>query len=133
MYIPANTVKTYTGKYPSGSGTLPADISIYGSSPHGHKVNTSMLVYGYRASPVDTIPLIRIPKWDFAWQGAYTHKKMVKIPQDTSWGRTHVYETYCSIIPIIRSNPPQLVTAGTSTTNEMLFDSFEWMYLSGRR
>jgi hypothetical protein len=30
------------------------------------------------------------------------------------------------------SNPPVSVTAGTSTTNEMLFDSFEWMpYMAG--
>lgn len=127
MVIPANTVMTYTAKYPSGSNTLPADISIYGTSPHGHKVNTSMLVYGYRATPVDTIPLIRIPKWDFEWQGSYTHKKMVKVPAGYKLGSKHVYDNTVNN-PNNPSNPPQLVTAGTSTTNEMLFDSFQWMY-----
>jgi hypothetical protein len=126
MVIPANTVQTYTAKYPSSTTTLPVDISIYGTSPHGHKVNTSMLVYGYRASPVDTIPLIRIPKWDFEWQGSYTHKKMVKIPAGYKLGSKHVYDNTVNN-PNNPNNPPQLVQAGTSTTNEMLFDSFQWM------
>lgn len=127
MAIPANTVQTYTAKYPSGSNTLPAGISIYGTSPHGHKVNKSMLVYAYKASPTDTIPLIRIPNWDFEWQGSYTHKNMVKVPAGYKLGSKHVYDNTTNN-PNNPSNPPQPVSAGTSTTDEMLFDSFQWMY-----
>ncbi len=127
MSIPANTVMTYTAKYPSGSGTLPSDISIFATSPHGHHVNRSMLVYGYRATPVDTIPLIHIPKWDFNWQGMYVHKNLVRIPAGYKLGSKHVYDNTTNN-PDNPNSPPQLVSAGTSTTDEMLFDSFQWMY-----
>ncbi|TAL62525.1 MAG: T9SS type A sorting domain-containing protein [Bacteroidetes bacterium] len=126
MSIPANTVKTYTAQYPT-SGTLTTAISIYATSPHAHKVNKSMLVYGFRASPLDTIPLIHIPNWDFEWQGMYVHKNMVKIPAGYKLGSKHIYDNTTNN-PNNPNNPPQLVSAGTSTTNEMLFDSFQWMY-----
>jgi hypothetical protein len=126
MSIPANTVKTYTAKYPS-SGTLTVPYSIFASSPHAHKVNTSMLVYAYRATPVDTIPLIKIPHWDFNWQGMYVHPNMVKVPAGYLLGSKHVYDNTTNNLNN-PNNPPQLVTAGTSTTNEMLFDAFEWTY-----
>lgn len=126
MNIPANQVKTYTAMYPTSS-TLPASISIYASSPHAHKVNVSMLVYAYRASPVDTIPLIHIPNWDFDWQGMYVHKNMKKVPAGYKLGAKHVYDNTASN-PNNPSNPPVNVVAGTNTTDEMLFDSFQWMY-----
>ena len=126
MSIPANQVKTYTAKYPTNSSTLPVDISIYASSPHAHKVNVSMLVYAYRASPVDTIPLIRIPKWDFDWQGMYVHKNMIKVPAGYKLGSKHVYDNTTNN-PNNPNNPPVPVNAGTSTTDEMLFDAFQWM------
>jgi len=127
MTIAPNTVATYTAKYPTNSSTLPLAVSIFGTSPHAHHVNKSMLIYGYSASPVDTIPLIRIPKWDFNWQGLYVHPHMVKIPAGYKLGSKHVYDNTTNN-PNNPNNPPALVTAGTSTTNEMLFDSFEWTY-----
>ena len=126
MNIPANNVVTYTAKYPTNSTTLPAAISIYASSPHAHKVNRSMLVYAYKANPVDTIPLIRIPNWDFDWQGMYTHKHMVKVPAGYKLGSKHVYDNTTNN-PNNPSNPPVAVSAGTSTSNEMLFDAFQWL------
>lgn len=125
MNIPANQVKTYTASYPT-SGTLSTSISIYASSPHAHKVNVSMVVYAYRASPVDTIPLIRIPNWDFDWQGMYVHKNMVKVPAGYKLGSKHVYDNTTNN-PNNPNNPPVAVVAGTNTTDEMLFDSFQWM------
>lgn len=126
LVIPANTVQTFTAQYPS-SGTLPTAISIYGSSPHAHQVNKSMLVYAYRQSPPDTIPLIHIPDWDFDWQGLYIHPNMVKIPAGYKLFSKHVYDNTTNN-PNNPNNPPQLVTAGQDTKDEMLFDSFEWTY-----
>jgi hypothetical protein len=126
MSIAANSVATYTAKYPTNSSTLPADISIYAVSPHAHKVNRSMLVYAYKANPVDTIPLIRIPNWDFNWQGFYNFQHMVRVPAGYKLGSKHVYDNTTNN-PNNPNNPPVLVTAGTSTSNEMLFDAFQWM------
>lgn len=127
MIIPPNTVQTFTAQYPSGSGTLPSDISIYSSFPHAHQVNKSMLIYAYRSNPPDTIPLIHIPNWDFDWQGSYIHRNMVKIPAGYKLFSRHVYDNTTNN-PNNPNNPPQLVTAGTDTKDEMLFDSFEWAY-----
>lgn len=127
MAIFPNTTATYTAKYPTNSSTLPSDLSIYASSPHAHHLNRSMTVYGYRASPVDTIPLIRIPVWDFDWQGMYVHPNMVKIPAGYKLGSKHFYDNTTNN-PDNPNNPPQFMQAGTSTTDEMLFDSFQWTY-----
>jgi hypothetical protein len=39
-----------------------------------------------------TIPLIKIPKWDFRWQYFYTFPKMLKIPKDSTIGAIAVYD-----------------------------------------
>jgi hypothetical protein len=124
MPIPANTVQTFTAKYPS-SGGLTAALSIFSTFPHSHKVCTSIL--NYADNGTTTIPLIRINKWDFNWQGYYTYPKLVKIPTGYTLRASHVYDNTTSN-PNNPNNPPQLVTAGTSTTNEMLFDAFQWLY-----
>ncbi|MFI5163647.1 MAG: T9SS type A sorting domain-containing protein [Bacteroidia bacterium] len=126
LSIPANTVKSFTAQYPT-SGTLPTAVSIYAPSPHSHKVNKSMLIYAYRTSPVDTIPLISIPNWNFDLQGFYTFPHMVKVPAGYKLFSKHVYDNTTNN-PNNPNSPPALVVAGTSTTDEMLFDSFEWMY-----
>lgn len=127
MFIFPNTTATYTAMYPTNSSTLPAALSIYATSPHAHHLNRSMTVYGYRATPVDTIPLIRIPVWDFDWQGMYVHPNMVKIPAGYKLGSKHFYDNTTNN-PDNPNNPPQFMQAGTSTTDEMLFDSFQWTY-----
>jgi hypothetical protein len=125
MAIMPNTTATYTAKYPSGSGTLPSSISIFATSPHAHHLNRTMTVYAYKASPIDTIKLIRIPVWDFNWQGLYVHPNMVKVPAGYKLGSKHFYDNTTNN-PDNPNNPPQFVQSGTSTTDEMLFDSFEW-------
>jgi hypothetical protein len=39
-----------------------------------------------------TIPLVRIPKWDFRWQYFYTFPKMVKIPKGSSIAAIGVFD-----------------------------------------
>jgi hypothetical protein len=126
MNIPANTTATYTAQYPT-IGTLTTSISVFSTHPHAHKVNRSMLIYGFKASPVDSIKLIRVPKWNFDLQDSYVYPHMVKIPSGYKLGAKHFYDNTTNN-PYNPSNPPKDVKAGTSTTDEMLFDSFEWMY-----
>ncbi|HXC04024.1 MAG TPA: hypothetical protein VNZ86_04680, partial [Bacteroidia bacterium] len=126
MAIPANTVMPYAAHYPS-SGGLTVPISIFALEPHSHKVCTSMTICAYNSIPTDTIPLIRVNKWDFNWQGFYMFPKMVKVPAGyTLYGR-HIYDNTTNNVNN-PNNPPALITAGTSTGNEMLFDSFQWLY-----
>ncbi len=124
MWIPANTSATYTAKYPSGNNTLPLALSMYATFPHSHKICTKITNYAYRTSPPDTIPLVRINRWDFNWQGYYIYHKLVKVPNGYKLFSTHFYDNTTNN----PNNPnPQLVSAGTSTTDEMLFDGFQYL------
>lgn len=122
--IPANSVKTVTQKYPTSASGLPIDISLYGAFPHSHTTCTSILNYAYKTT--DTIPLIRINKWDFHWQGQYTFKKMLKIPTGYRLFSSHVFDNTTN-----NPNTPNhnvAVLPGTSTNDEMLFDSYLYTY-----
>lgn len=123
LYIPANQIKTFTAVYPS-SGTLTYPISIFAAFPHSHKLATSLINYAYTST--DTIPLIRMNNWNFEWQGYYTYRNLVKVPNGYKLYSKHIFDNTTNNINNPNS-PPQAVYAGTSTTDEMLFDSFQWM------
>ena len=123
LNIPANTVKTFTAQYPS-SGGLTYNMSVFATFPHSHKLATNIINYAYMAT--DTVPLIRINDWDFNQQGYYTFKHMAKVPTGYKLYSKHVYDNTTSN-PNNPSSPPVNVVAGTNTTDEMLFDSFEFL------
>ena len=120
LFIPANTVQTFNAQFDTT-----AALSIFAAFPHSHKVCTSII--NYAVNGIDTIPLVRINKWKFDWQGFYTYRSLVKIPAGYTWRSRHVYDNTIAN-PDNPNTPPQLVYAGTSTTDEMLFDAY--MFLS---
>ncbi|HYG52108.1 MAG TPA: FlgD immunoglobulin-like domain containing protein [Flavobacteriales bacterium] len=120
LNIPAETIQTFSAQSASISGP----VSVYATFPHSHKLATDIVNYAYSGS--DTIPLVRINNWDFNWQGYYTFKNMVKVPAGYKFKGTHVYDNTSSN-PFNPSSPPVNVYAGTSTNDEMLFDSFMWI------
>ena len=123
LNIPANTVKTYTAVYPA-SGSLTYNMSMFAAFPHAHKLATLMENYAYAAT--DTIPLIRINSWDFNWQGYYTFRHLTKVPSGYKLFGKHIYDN-TSANPHNPSSPPVAVTAGVNTTDEMFFDSYQWL------
>jgi hypothetical protein len=125
LSLPANRVTPFTAKYPS-SGGLPAAISVFAVEPHSHHVCTSMTMNAYNNVTTDTIPFIRINNWDFNWQGFYTYNNLVKVSAGYTLYSRHIYDNTTNN-PNNPNNPPILVTAGTSTFNEMLFDSFQYL------
>ncbi|GBL35468.1 hypothetical protein EMGBS15_10630 [Filimonas sp.] len=120
FYVPANDSITATAKYPTGTAGVPIDISLYSSFPHSHKTCTSIINFAYKNT--DTIPLIRIPHWDFHWQGQYTFEKMVKFPQGYHLFSSHKYDN--TINNPETPNPNAPVLPGLFTDDEMLFDSY---------
>lgn len=125
LNIPANTVKTYTAAYPGGTATLTWPMSVLATFPHSHKLATHIENYAYAGT--DTIPLIKINNWDFNWQGYYTFRHMVKVPAGYKLKAKHIYDN-TTANPNNPSIPPVNVGAGTSTNDEMLFDSFQSLY-----
>jgi hypothetical protein len=75
LVIPPNTTKTFRTQF-----TLPADISVLTINPHMHLLGKTFVAYAVLPAG-DTIPLIRIPRWDFRWQYFYTFEKILKLPR----------------------------------------------------
>jgi hypothetical protein len=58
----------------------PKDVSLLSINPHMHLLGKSMTAFAVKPNG-DTIPLIRIPEWDFRWQYIYTFEKMLRVPR----------------------------------------------------
>jgi hypothetical protein len=56
------------------------NISVLTVNPHMHLIGSSFKAYAVKPNG-DSIPLIRIPKWQFRWQYFYTYQHPVKIPK----------------------------------------------------
>jgi hypothetical protein len=116
LVIPPDTVMTFHSDF-----TLPFDISILTINPHMHLLGRSFLAYAVTMQH-DTIPLIRINKWDFRWQYFYTFKNMLKIPKGA---RIHAEGTYDNTRhnPNNPFSPPKLVAErdGSMRTSDEMF------------
>lgn len=119
LSIPANTVKTFHEKY-----KVPSDQSVLTVFPHMHLIAKSVKSYGIDPAN-NTIPFINIPNWDFHWQGFYTFQKIQKILKDTYLWAEATYDNTANN-PANPSNPPQNVTSGEHTTDEMMIVFFAY-------
>jgi hypothetical protein len=110
--------------------TLNGDVSILSVNPHMHLLGKSFWAFALTPKG-DTIPLIKINKWDFRWQYYYTYRHPVIIKAGTT---IHVYGTYDNTAknPNNPNRPPKVVTQGEGvrsmqTTEEMF--QFIFTYL----
>lgn len=117
LYIPANTVKTFHEQY-----TVPVDVSVLSVAPHAHLVCTSMSSYAVKPNG-DTIHFETIPHWDFHWQGAYYFQKPLHLPAGTVLYGEATYDNTINN-PENPNDPPQDVSLGESTTDEMMLFYF---------
>ncbi|MBL7825733.1 MAG: T9SS type A sorting domain-containing protein, partial [Saprospiraceae bacterium] len=117
LNIPANEVKEYHAKF-----TVPQTTSVLAVAPHMHLIGRSIVCFGVTLQN-DTIPFIRINEWDFHWQGGYMLQKAQKVPFGT---KLHAYAEYDNTPnnPFQPSDPPQTVTQGEATTDEMMLVYF---------
>lgn len=123
LNIPANQTKAYMEV--SNISSLIGDISLLGIAPHMHLIGRSINAYGVHNG--DTLKFIDIPEWDFSWQGFYLFRKLQKVPQGTTLYSEAFYDN-TSNNPFNPSNPPQTVTAGEETTDEMMLTFFIWAF-----
>jgi hypothetical protein len=65
-----------------------------------------------------TTPLIRIPDWDFNWQGGYRYQVPVHLPKGTRIELEYTYDNSAGN-PRNPSNPPAHAQFGEQTTDEM--------------
>ncbi|CAN5550941.1 hypothetical protein BH10BAC1_BH10BAC1_11250 [soil metagenome] len=116
LVISPNEIKTFTSEY-----KVPFDISVLTINPHMHLLGKSFWAYAVTMQG-DTIPLIKINKWDFRWQYFYTFKKMVKIPAGATIHTVGVYDNTRNN-PNNPFSPPQLVSErdGSMRTSDEMF------------
>ncbi len=116
LIIPPDTVMTFRTR-----ALIQQDISLLTINPHMHLLGKTFLAYALPPSG-DTIPLIRIPEWDFRWQYFYTFEHMLHLPKGT---RIEVEATFDNTRdnPFNPFDPPQTVAGrdgSMRTTDEML-------------
>lgn len=121
LYIPANQIKSFNNKY-----DLPVDVSVFTVGPHMHLIGSSIKAFGVTPNK-DTIRFFDVPKWDFHWQRAYSFRKVTRLPAGTTLRGTATYNN-TSGNPFNPSNPPQAVSLGEGTNDEMFLVYF-WFTL----
>ncbi|MBX2978316.1 MAG: hypothetical protein KF905_03390 [Flavobacteriales bacterium] len=119
LVIPPNEVRTFHSRY-----TVPVAVTITAIAPHAHLICTSMRSFAVLPAG-DTIPLVDIPDWDFSWQGFYAFRRPIHLPPGT---QVHGFATYTNTTtnPRNPNDPPQWVTLGEATTDEMMLFYFAY-------
>jgi hypothetical protein len=86
LIVPPDSVKTFRTE-----GRILQDVSLLTINPHMHLLGRSFWAYAVKPDG-DTIPIIRIKKWDFRWQYFYTFKHPVHLPAGTAVKVEGVYD-----------------------------------------
>lgn len=125
LIIPPNTIKTFTT-----SLLIPTNISVLAVNPHMHLLGQSFWAFALTPAK-DTIPLIRIPKWNFNWQYYYIFKKPVILPKGSIIVAIGTYNNTSSN-PYNPHHPPIEVKEGDGfhsmkATDEMFQFFFQYM------
>lgn len=118
LVIPANEVVTFHQE----SAPLQNDISLISICPHMHQLGKSYRVW-FESPTGDSVPLIDIPQWDFHWQKYYTFQQIQKIPAGSILKSEGVYDNTVNNDEN-PNNPPQTVTKGWTTEDEMFLCYF---------
>ena len=96
---------------------LPADVAVYGVFPHMHLIGRTVSVTA-RLPDGAAKRLIAIADWDFNWQAYYEFATPLRLPAGTVLEARWTYDN-SSANPANPRRPPQLVTYGEQTTDEM--------------
>lgn len=102
--------------------TLSCDVTLFGIIPHMHLLGNTMEAVAVMPDG-SRVRLVDIPRWDFHWQDDYRFVKPLKLAAGT---RLEVKASYDNSTdnPSNPNSPPQRVTWGEGTTDEMFYCFF---------
>jgi hypothetical protein len=95
----------------------PVDLEVLRVLPHAHYL-------GKQLNGLATLPdgtqqwLIRIPNWDFNWQGGYAFARPVFLPKGTTISMVYTFDNSTNNARNPH-HPPQRVTYGVNSSDEM--------------
>lgn len=121
LVIGANQVKTFNQEL-----TIAGNWTALYVFPHMHMLGKSIRSWANLPVSNDTVRFINIPEWDFHWQGNYVFQNAQLIPNGTTLKAEAVYDNTSSN-PSNPSSPPQLVTLGEGTYDEMMLVFFAYL------
>lgn len=114
--ITAGEVSTFKTRY-----KIPQTMSVLTINPHMHLLGTEFEAFAYSPDQKDTIPLIKIPEWDFRWQYFYNYERPLILPKGYTIEVVAVFDNTINN-PFNPHSPPKTLTeAGENmkTTDEM--------------
>lgn len=118
--IPAGATKEYHEAYKSQY-----DGSILAVAPHMHLIGRNIRTYAVGPNK-DTLPLIKIKNWDFHWQGLYFFPNLIHLKAGSTLYSDAFYDNTTSN-PNNPNSPPKAISAGESTTDEMMLTYFAYL------
>lgn len=124
LVIPPNQQTAFTAQYPP-TGGVPTNYSILSVFPHMHLLGKTIKAYAITPQN-DTVKFVRVNHWDFHWQDFYFFKHMQKVVTGSYLKAEALYDNTVTNLHN-PNNPPILVTAGESTTDEMFLVYFHFL------
>lgn len=107
------------------TGAIPTDYTMLSVFPHMHLIGSYIETWGVTPAN-DTLKFCRIPLWDFDWQDFYWFEYMRHVPAGTDIFGKGVWNNTVTN-PHNPNNPPQTISAGLNTTDEMFLIYFHYM------
>jgi len=120
LVIPPNQLSTFHQE----AVLWNSDKSLLSICPHMHLLGKSYKVW-METPAGDSIPLIDIPQWHFEWQFYYRFLSPVHVPAGTVFKTEGVYDNTVWN-PLNPHDPPEEVTYGSLTTDEMFLVYLIW-------
>jgi hypothetical protein len=105
LILPANQKSKFTSAL-----KLEKKISLLSVNPHMHQTGATFKAYALKPNG-DTIPIIRILKWDFRWQYYYTFEYPVILDAGT-WIKLEATFDNTAQNPNNPFRPPRTITSG---------------------
>jgi Flp pilus assembly protein TadD len=97
--------------------TLPVDVELLAVLPHAHFLASRLQVFAVLPDGSQR-SLVRIPRWNFDWQGDYRFSEPIRLPRGTQLRMEYSYDnsTNNARNP---NQPPKPVRYGPQSTDEM--------------
>ena len=120
LVIPPDVISTFHQE----AVLFNSDKSLLSICPHMHLLGKSYQVW-METPEGDSIPLIDIPQWQFEWQFYYRFLSPVHVPAGTLFKSEGEFDNTIWN-PLNPNNPPEVVTYGSLTSDEMFLTYFIW-------